>query len=295
MALAGCALVSAIFALHYAIAREILDSGVSPYALSSWRGIVGGALILLYFKDKLELRHVKTNFLPLLMVAFLGFFINQIFFMKGLKLTSTVNVALLSNTLPIISLLFALVTGQERATPPKIAGVTISFFLICYLILGNSKASSIEFLNLGNTLILLNVLAFCGAFIVGKRLLNKDFPFELLAGKMLLGGGILMLLMAKENMLDIPTYSALGLKEFLYVTFEIIISTSMAYLLNIWTLKQLDVTKVTFFIYIQPMIASIATFFMHGTTPAPQSWLIYAGIILSGFMVLRPKSVKKIV
>ena len=293
MALAGCALVSAIFALHYAIAREILDSSVSPYALSSWRGIIGGALILFYFRSKLKLRHVKANFVPLLLVAFLGFFINQIFFMKGLQLTSTVNVALLSNTLPIISLIFGLITEQERATPKKVTGVIISFLLICYLVLQKSKATSVEFINLGNTLILLNVLAFCAAFIIGKRLLNKDFPFELLAGKMLLGGGLLMLFMAKERMVDIPTYSALGLNEFLYVTFEILISTSVAYLLNIWTLKHLDVTKVTFFIYLQPIIASLATFFMHGRIPAFQSWLVYAGILISGTMVLSSKTAQE--
>ncbi|MCO4754643.1 MAG: DMT family transporter [Bacteriovoracaceae bacterium] len=293
LALIGCAMVSCIFAIHYLVAREILDQGVSPYALSAWRGLVGGGLILIFFYKRINIDQTIKNIMPLLSLAFLGFFINQVFFMKGLKLTSSLNVALLSNTLPVISFVFATMTGQEEATRRKLIGVGLSFILVSILVINQGAHTFVEIINKGNFFILLNVLAFCGAFILGKKILNQDFPFELLTGIMLFFGGMYMSILAGSEMVQLFTYANSGLFELGLVIFEILISTSFAYLLNLWTLKQLDVTKVTFFIYLQPIIASTGAFLTKGIVPQSSSLLIFAGIMLSGYLVLKTPASQK--
>jgi len=286
-----CTLVTTIFSFHYIVAKLILTAGVSQYSLSAWRGLLGGGILLIIYHKKISLKIIKENVFVLFMVAFLGFFINQILFMKGLSLTTPLYVAIISNTIPIITAIFAFVVGLERPNMKKIIGILITFSFVSYLIIEKQNGHTADgFFNLGNTLILLNVIAFSLAFIFGKKLLKKDFPYELLTGIMLFGGGIMMSLVAQERMSDIITYATANTLNFSYIIFEILISTSIVYLLNLKALQLMDITKVSFFIYLQPIITGIGDFIINGHKPGPELYFVFIGILIGAYLVVMQKS-----
>lgn len=282
-----CLIVTTIFSFHYIVAKTILTAGVSQFALSSWRGLLGGGLLLIIFRKKLSLKVIKDNWLSLFFISFLGFFINQILFMKGLSLTSSLNVAVISNTIPIITAVFAFLVGIEKITIRKAIGIFITFSLVSYLIMGkHDNGPGNNIFNFGNSLILLNVIAFCFAFVLGKKLLKADFPYELLAGLMLFGGGVMMIFVAQEKMMDIYQYSSEGVLNFSRVVFEILVSTSVVYLLNIKALQLMNATKVSFFIYLQPIITGVSDFVINGNAPRMELYFVFAGILVGGYLVV---------
>ncbi len=181
LAYIGCILVALIFSFHYLAAKKVMGAGVTPYALSSFRGIGGGALILLMFRNKFSLPALKTSFLPVALMGFLGFFLNQIFFMNGLKMSTALNGALISNTIPVVSFIFAFFSGIEKGGIRKAIGVGLSFLCVTYLVLHESSGSGGQnFFNMGNLLIFLNVIVFCAAFVMGKKVMNGDLSFEII-------------------------------------------------------------------------------------------------------------------
>lgn len=286
-----CLIVATIFSFHYLIAKQILTAGVSPYALSSWRGIIGGGLLLIIFRKRIDASLIKENAKVLLAISFLGFFINQIFFMKGLTLTGPLATSILTNTIPIVTALIAFFFGLESMSKKKALGIIISFAFICFFVFsGNSD--NITILNIGNTLIFLNVIAFCTAMILGKKLLTKNFPYELLTASMLLGGGLLMSLIARESMLDMVHYASRGKMELLNILFEIVVSTSIVYLLNIKALSILSATQVSVFIYLQPLITAASDFIFFGNAQRFENFVFFGGILFGAYLVISQKNVK---
>lgn len=77
-----------------------------------------------------------------------------------------------------------------------------------------------------------------------------SLPFEILTGLMLFIGGLLIISFSQVRTFDLTFYARSNVLSALLVIFEIIVLTSIAYFINIWTLKKLTPTIVTFlFIY----------------------------------------------
>ncbi len=291
LAYIGCIMVAVIFSFHYLAAKKVMAAGVTPYALSSFRGIGGGVLILLMFKSKFSLPAVKANIIPVAIMGFLGFFLNQIFFMNGLKMSSALNGALLSNTIPVVSFIFAFFAGIEKGGVKKAIGVLLSFSCVTFLVLhetGNGSGQS--FFNMGNVLIFLNVICFCAAFVLGKKVMNGELAFEMITGLMLLIGGGLMLFVAQGSMIEVFHYMGRGAQETGLILFETIFSTSAVYYLNLWTLKKLNVSKVTFFAYLQPLLTAIGEIFFLQKFPEWIAVFPFMGILFGGVLILREKN-----
>lgn len=284
-----CMAVTFIFSLHYMVAKIVLDAGVSPFALSAWRGLVGGGLLLFLFRQQISTTVLKHNAFSILFIAFLGFFINQLLFMKGLSLTTPLNASLVSNTIPIVSAVVAFAIGLERMTLKKLTGIVLTFSLVTYLLLSKQETSTSHGLNTGDFLIFLNVLAFCLAFVLGKKLLKQNFPYELLTGSMLFIGGLMMSTLAGQEMTQLYHYATENSVHLFHIIFEILISTSVVYLLNIKALQLMTVTKVSFFIYLQPIITGVSHFFMNGEAPPLKLYLVFLGILIGGYLVVLDK------
>lgn len=290
LAYLGCIMVAVIFSFHYLAAKKVMANGVTPYALSAFRGVGGGMLILFMFRSKFSLPAIKSNIIPVAIMGFLGFFLNQIFFMNGLKMSSALSGALLSNTIPVVSFIFAYFSKIEEGGIKKTIGVLISFACVTFLVLYHTGSTAgAGFFNMGNLLIFLNVICFCAAFVLGKKIMHGDLAFEMITGLMLLIGGTLMLFVARGQILDVFTYMGQGANEVGLIFFETVFSTSAVYYLNLWTLKKLNVSKVTFFAYLQPIITAIGEIFFLQKFPDLITIFPFMGILIGGILILRDK------
>ena len=282
-----CFLVTLIFSIHYIVAKEVLNSGIPPLLLASTRGVFGGLLILFIFRKKIDITLIKENLWSLLCIGLFGFCLNQYLFMNGLTLSTPLHAAIISNSIPILTLLISLAFKTEKATFSKVLGIIIAFSLVTSLLFFNITFVSAEFLNFGNLLIFLNVLCFSFSFVWSKKLLQRGFPFEILTGFMLLIGGLVLLCFSIKDTGLLLDYLAEGPKEISIMLFEVFISTSLVYALNTWTASKLDVSVVTYFIYFQPILTALGGFVLFQSVPSLGSVFIYLGVMLSGILVIK--------
>ncbi len=279
-----CLLVNIIFCLHYYAAKVVISAGVNPLALSAVRGLIGGCFLLLIYRDfftKLNW-HLIKNFA---VVAFFGFFLNQVFFLFGVKKTSPLNVAIIVNTIPVIITFLAVITRLEVAGPKKIAGLVLGFAAVV-LLSGVSNNFQFQDSNLGDLFILLNVLFYGISVILSKRLLQQEIAPHLFPIGVLLLGGLMHSIAGAYYLPGLIDYATSGLVPTILLLYEAIVSTGLVYLMIFLALKILPPSATTIFAYLQPIIILLLDFIFLDKIPVVTIFPIILAIIISGYMVI---------
>lgn len=290
LALFYCLVVGVIFAYHFFAAKEVMQT-IGPLPLSAVRGIVGGLCLLIAFKSKWSFFN-KEMFKKIFIVSFLGFFINQVFFMVGLTKTEAINAAIINNTIPIFTALMAIVFGLELFNFRKITGITIGFALVIYLAIAK-KGGGVGSINLGDIYIFINVISLSLSFIYVKKVINKETPHELLSGGMILLGGVMISFLCLSEVPAAFMYTFNSPRTMWLMFFEVILSTAVVYWLNFKALQVLDSSIMTVFIFLQPILTAGFEYFLLDKSPSMTNVIIFMGIILSGYLVI--KQPKKLV
>lgn len=288
LALFYCLVVGIIFAYHFFAAKEVMRT-IGPLPLSAVRGIVGGLCLLVAFKSKWPLFN-RSLLKKILIVSFLGFFINQVFFMVGLTKTEAINAAIINNTIPIFTALMAIIFGLELFNVRKILGIFIGFALVIFLAI-TKKGGGVGNINLGDVYIFINVISLSLSFIYVKKIINKDTPHELLSGGMIFLGGIMIALLCLKEVPAAFMYTFESGRAAWLMFFEVIMSTAIVYWLNFKALQVLDSSIMTVFIFLQPILTAMFEFFLLDKSPSLVNALIFMGIIVSGYLVVtKPKN-----
>ncbi|MGB0453948.1 MAG: DMT family transporter [Bacteriovoracaceae bacterium] len=289
LALFYCLVVGVIFAYHYFAAKEVMQS-IGPLPLSAVRGIVGGLFLFALFHKKIKY-FTFDLFKKVVVVAILGFFINQIFFMVGLTKTQPLNAAIINNTIPIFTSLMAIIFGLEAFRYRKIIGIFLGFALVILLaILGSS--SGFTGINTGDLYIFFNVISLSISFVYVKKIINDKTPHEMISAGMIFLGGIMLSLICFKEIPAVFEYTFQSNWTLWLMFFEVILSTAVVYWLNFKALQTLDSSVMTIFIYLQPILAASFEYFLFGSTPKPINYIIFLGIIVSGYLVVKKDKVK---
>lgn len=291
LALVYCLIVGVIFAYHFFAAKEVMAT-IGPLPLSAVRGIIGGLFLLIIFNKKWKYFN-KALLKKIFIVSFLGFFINQVFFMIGLTKTEAINAAIINNTIPIFTALMAIVFGLEAFNKRKITGILIGFALVIFLAV-SKKGGGVGSINLGDIYIFINVISLSLSFIYVKKVINKETPHELLSGGMILMGGLMISLFCLPEVPSAFMYTFQSARTAWLMFFEVILSTAVVYWLNFKALEVLDSSIMTVFIYLQPILTAMFEYFILGKSPSMINSLIFLGIIFSGYLVVKkPKLTPK--
>ena len=274
--------VTLIFSGHYLAAKEILAT-VPALSLAAARGIVGGLVLLAVFWPRIKTHIAPAKIVALCAVAAVGFCCNQLLLLAGLQRTTPADAALISATIPIVASLLAVFLRIDRLDKRRLMGVGLGLITICWYLL-HLFVVDLTAHAYGNLLVFANVFLFCGALVIVKKHL-RDVPAEVVATGMLLFGGI-GLLAAGGNPSDLMTYAEKDTTSVLMVLFEVIVTTAVAYTLNLWVLQRLSVATTTVFNYLQPPFTAILAWIFVGSEPTWALALAFAGIVLACSLVL---------
>ena len=96
-----CILNAIIFCFHFFACKDILKY-THPLNFAAIRGLMGGIILIIVFREKIFKCLNKKNIKDMAWIGFLGFCINQIFFMYGLKESTPLNASIIMNTIPMI-------------------------------------------------------------------------------------------------------------------------------------------------------------------------------------------------
>lgn len=281
-----------IYGLNYSIAKDVMPEFIQPFGFIFCR--VSGALLLFWmFAQFAEKEKVSERDLALMAVcgAF-GVASNQLMFFYGLNLTSPINAAIILTCNPILVLLISAVVIRERITSRKIIGIGLGLTGAVGLILfkGLSALSSDGFI--GDLFVFLNATSYAIYLVLVKPLMQKYKPMTVIKWVFLFGF-IYVLPFGWTQFQEIE-WATFTTNIWWAFGFVVVGTTFLAYLFNIFGLKELSPSVVSIYIYSQPLIASIMAIALQKDELSIEKILAALFIFSGVYLVSTKKSVKKI-
>jgi drug/metabolite transporter (DMT)-like permease len=250
---AALVLVQVFFGLHYLAAKLVLLE-IPPRAWALIR-VSGAALLLLIAARAMGRRFPRWpgDWGRLALLSVLGVMINQVCFVEGLSRTTQTHSALINTTIPVDTLLFAVVLGREKLRLRKVVAVLVAFAGVLLVIRPGAAAGASRLL-VGDLLTLINAASYSLFLVLSRRVLLRCDP--LAATALLLGFGSLGIAVIGVPQLLTLSTAAVSPRVWLLGLFIILLPTAGAYLLQTWALARVESSVVAFFIFLQPVIAT---------------------------------------
>ncbi len=274
-----------IFGFVYNIVKSLMPVMLSPLQLIFIR-LLGGVLIFWLFQRLFVPEKVERKDLVMLAICgMFGFALNQTLFYEGLNLSTPVDASLIHVLNPILVMIFASFLIGEKVTWKKAGGIALGASGVLILVLYGRKASMDGNHALGNLLIFLNMVFYALYLVLIKPLVGKYHTTTILKWVSFFGFLFILPFSLKPAM-DI-NFAAITPTAWLGIIYIIILNTFVAYLLINFALKSLSTTTVSYYSYLQPVIASIMSVTIgQGGITLPK--ILAAVLIFSGvYMVNR--------
>ncbi|MFK7899195.1 MAG: DMT family transporter [Cyclobacteriaceae bacterium] len=276
-------LVSLIYGVNYIFLKQLIPAFLSPVALLLIRSAGACAFLwilvtILRIKEPIK---EKKHFLPLFLCGVFGASMNQLLFFSGIAKTSALNTSLLVIAIPLFVLIISLLSKQEKATWLKVVGLLLGMLGAALIIITSSSAENEGDL-IGDLYVLINCVLFAGYLILVKPLMKHYHA--LTVAKWVFLFGTLVSFPICINQFTAVEWSSFTPKAFLIIAFLVLVVTSAGYILNIWAMKFVDATRVSFYIYLQPFFTAITAYLVFGEyftlEQVAYSALIFVGVYL---------------
>jgi drug/metabolite transporter (DMT)-like permease len=271
------------FAVNFSLVKLISPKLIGPYGLNILRAGISAALFwVLWLFGKTSARIEKKDWGRFALCALTGVALNQMLFIKGLTLTSTIHAALLMLVTPIIVTLFALWILKEQFSIYKAFGLSLGIGGAVFLILQKEGSQHAADYFLGDVLIILNAVSYSIYFILVKPLMLRYSPLQVIRWVFTIG--FFMILPVGWLQASTIEWNSFQTEHFIALFFVSVFGTFLAYYFNIYGIQHLGASVTGSYIYTQPVFAvAIATFFLNEEI----SWqkilaalLIFGGVFL---------------
>jgi len=195
----------------------------------------------------------RGDLLRLAVLGLLGIAANQTLFLYGLRHTTAINATILVTTVPVFTVLGAVLTRREPPSALKFAGIGLAAVGTIYLI-GPDRISLAPDVALGNGLIVLGMVCYAAYFLYSRSVVGRYQPITVSFYVMLFASiGVLPFGLMAIRGLQVSTISG---AVWLWVGYIVIFPTIITYLLNIWALQRVSSNLVAVYIYLQPLFAA---------------------------------------
>jgi drug/metabolite transporter (DMT)-like permease len=275
--------------MNYSVVKTISPSQLGPFALNVIR--VGGSLLLfwtvwLFSKTSAGIR--KKDWGRFILCALTGVAINQMLFIKGLTMTSTVHASLLILITPIAVTLFAFWVLKEKFTVTKAIGLSLGVGGSVLLVMQKETGPQAPDYLLGDTFILLNALSYAVYFILVKPLMNHYSTLHVIRWVFTIGFFMILPFGWTETMHI--NWSSWEPVHYICLASVVVTGTFLAYYFNAYGIQHLGAGTTGTYIYTQPVFAvAIAMIVLNETInwqKIAAALLIFAGVY---FVNLRKK------
>jgi drug/metabolite transporter (DMT)-like permease len=248
-------LTNFFYGINYIIVKSVMPDYVSPVALTFLRIVPSSVLFILaglMVKEKIT---DKRDFKYLFLAGFLGVFLSQFLFIKGLNYSSPIDASILVTTTPILVMIVSVFAVKEKISTIKIIGI-LTGASGALLLVGGKGLIEFNRQNLfGDMLLLFNSVAFAIYLAVARPLMIKYNTIVVMKWVFVFGA-ILYIPFGIHGFIDIQ-WSKMPLKVVAGISYIILIATFLNYFLMNAALKKLRSTVVSIYLYTQPVIASI--------------------------------------
>lgn len=255
---------------------------LDPLFVAGVRVLLGGSVLAIMALSVAREWVERKDLAKLAGLAVLGVVINQGLFLLGVARTTATNATILIATIPVFTVLVALVLRKEHAVPARIVGILVSFSGVGVL-LGVEDFNLDPTTVLGDLLILTNSLSFSFYLVLSRPLLAKYRSSTVVMWTFLFAGLVLAPVGAWQG--ADTEYTAVRGTSWAALAWVVAIGTVVAYTLNNYALKRLDASTVASFIFLQPILGVALAVILVGETVG---WRAVVGgvLVLSGLLVV---------
>ncbi len=290
-AYAAALIANLIFGSSYAAVKFITPAYIHPFALNFVRVAVTLSLfwILFLFKPG-KVKFDRKDLPRFLICALTGIVINQLFFIKGVSLTTVIHSSLLSLGSPIFITIIAAWLLKEGFTLLKGIGLACGVGGASILILMKDQSGTASNMVLGDILVLINAISYAFYLVLVRPLMAKYSSIQVLRWIFTLGA-IGILPVGLPYMMS-TSWISFDLAHWTVLAYVAIFSTFVAYLLTVQSIQLIGSSATGAFIYTQPVFAAIFAMLFTGEYFTLYK-LVAAILIFTGVYLVNSKKLVK--
>ena len=187
------------------------------------------------------------------LLALLGVSINQVLFILGLSLTTAVNTAVLTATIPVFTLAAAVLLRHERLTRASGLGLLLAFAGSLVLLDVRHFDWSSDFVK-GDVLLLGNCLSYSFYLVLGRPVMARYRAPTAIATVFLYGTAPILLVSASALTRFLP--ALVTPRAWASLAAIVLFCSVLPYLLNSWALARTHASRVALYVFLQPLIGA---------------------------------------
>lgn len=281
-----------IYGANYSIAKKVMPLFILPLGFVLVRVVFACLLFWLsaaFIQEKEKIR--KQDYVRLAFCGLFGVAINQLLFFAGLNLTVPINAALIMTTNPVLVLLMAHFLIREKISFSKTAGIILALSGASLLILSGGTTSFNSRTAMGDFMVLINSLSFAVFLVIVKPLMIRFHPLTVMKW-IFLFGSIPVLFFGTEEGIT-ARWNEMDYSIWLSVVYVVLATTFLAYLFNIFALRELDASQVSVYIYLQPLFAAMFSVLFGEGLP---KWIhLFTGMMIFAGIWLTLRKTKSVI
>jgi drug/metabolite transporter (DMT)-like permease len=261
------------------LAGKLLGEGISPFAITAWRFLIGGACLAPFAVRGWTRNKIKLSVSSILKLGLLGILnvvISMLLLQWAIYYGKASLVAVIVSMNPLFVSLFAMVLLKEKLSRFQVYSLFVGLIGLIIIILGEKQLyqHSFNHLPLGIVFAILAAITFALYTVLTKWAVSQYGNLITNSASFLIGGIVLsgINLTIGKSMSFAMTWHNISLILYLGV-----IITGLAYILYFEAMKQLSAARASFYFFLKPALATLlAKFFLGEQLSAMQ----ISGIVL---------------
>ena len=269
-----------LWALNFTASKYILDNGFKPLTYSAIRYSLAALIFLAIVLPLERSLRIERRDLPLVALAIVLLFGNQLGFVFALDLSSATTVALLFGTLPIFTALIARAVGIEQLSRRFWIAAALSFGGVAFVTAGSGESISGNVW--GDVLALIGAATWAGYSVALAPLMRRYSPFRLSA-IFLMGAAVALVVTAAPQLED----QRLDLPAGVWLTFAYAVIGPLVITNLLWftAIDRVGPSRASLFANLQPFLAAVIALLLLNESLTRLQFagglLIAAGIVFS--------------
>ncbi len=255
-------LANIIWGLNAPIGKSVLVSagnpqGISPFALSVYR--MAGAALLFWALSLLRPRErvARRDIVLLFFASLFGIQLNQMLFLWGLSLTSPIDTSIIATIVPVLTMVLATLFLREPITWLKAGGVFLGCAGAVILILVSQHGTGHTSSMAGDLLCIVSAVSYATYLTAFRNVIVRYAPVTVMKW-MFLFAAIVATAVYYRPLVEVD-YAALAPRTWGGITYVVVCSTFISYLMVPTGQRYLRPTVVSMYNYVQPIVAVLFT------------------------------------
>lgn len=276
-------LMTVLWSLNFVISKLAVRE-IPPLLAACLRTLLAGLIMALVYRagrGSAKASWTRKDVPLLLALGALGVVLNQLCFVLGISRTSVAHAGILIALSPMMVLLIAAATGQERWRPRRLVGMMTALSGVAMLHFARGKGGHSTLL--GDVFILLSGLLFAMFSVLGKSASRRFDPLTVnLFGYSF--GGLLFVPLAVALGWNFD-FAQVSLTAWLSLVYMAAFSSVFCYLIYYYALSHAPASRVSAFSYLQPLLATLFAIPVLGERPTVElavgGALVVAGVYMT--------------